>query len=108
MRRRVLQATVAAVAVAVLLLGFPLAFLGAQFVLANEKAQLQGRVDTLARNIDARLSQNEPIPQSVLDNASEGRPGELPAYVFVNLPDGEQMTAGEPISGRVNEAADRT
>ena len=108
MRRRVLQATVAAVAVAVLLLGFPLAFLGAQFVLANEMAQLQGRVDTLARNIDNRLAQNEPIPQSLLDSASEGRPGELPAYVFVNLPDGEQMTAGEVITGRANEAADRT
>ncbi|MEK8227987.1 hypothetical protein NKG05_20695 [Oerskovia sp. M15] len=88
-----------AVAVAVLLLGFPLAFLGAQFVLANEKAQLQARVDTLARNIDNRLEQNEPITQALLDNASEGRPGELPGYVFVNLPDGEQMTAGEVVTG---------
>jgi outer membrane lipoprotein-sorting protein len=47
-RRRVLQATIAAVTVAVVLLGFPLAFLGAQLVRENAVQQLQARVDSAA------------------------------------------------------------
>ena len=55
MRRRVLQATVAAVTVAVILLGFPLAFIGAQIVRQNEVRELEQRAAGLARQVDTRL-----------------------------------------------------
>ncbi|WP_265521793.1 ATP-binding protein [Oerskovia flava] len=108
MRRRVLQATVAAVAVAVILLGFPLAFFGAQFVLTSANDQLTGRLTNLTRTVETRLEQGEEIPQQTLDNAAEGRPDESSVEVFVQLPDATQLTAGEPISGETRVVAQPT
>ncbi|WP_298455555.1 ATP-binding protein [uncultured Cellulomonas sp.] len=105
MRRRVLQATIAAVTVAVVLLGIPLAFYGAQYARDNELRDLQTRADQLAAAIDFRASREPPI--EVTTTTLEGYTGErngLPAAVTVLLPDGTQLRAGEPIEGRTLSA----
>jgi len=99
-----LQATVAAVAVAVILLGFPLAFYGAQFVLGGEVDDVQSRVDRVARSIDARLVAGDEVPDYVIEDAVQPRADDPPARVYVQLPDGTTLTAGEEITGRVIRA----
>lgn len=103
MRRRVLQATVAAVAVAVLLLGFPLAFFGAKFVVSGEQQQLAGRAESFARTVDTRVSDGEEITDAALENAVAGRAGDPPAEVVVVLADGTRLSAGVPETGRTYE-----
>ncbi|MFF2451565.1 ATP-binding protein [Isoptericola sp. NPDC058082] len=98
MRRRVLLATISAVAVAVLLLGVPLGIFGARYVLATEEQRVTNRVDTLARSVDNTLERGDVVEESTVQRAAEGSEGDLPAYVVVTLPDGTQLTAGEPVS----------
>ncbi|MFB7799060.1 ATP-binding protein [Isoptericola sp. NPDC056134] len=98
MRRRVLLATISAVAVAVLLLGVPLGIFGARYVLATEEQRVTNRVDTLARSVDNSLDRDDVVEESTVQRAAEGSEGDLPAYVVVTLPDGTQLTAGEPVS----------
>ncbi|WP_426309319.1 ATP-binding protein [Cellulosimicrobium sp. E-16] len=100
MRRRMLQATVAAVAVAVILLGFPLAFYGARFVLQGEVDDVTSRVERLARSIDARLAAGDEIPDYVIEDAVQPRASDPPAQVYVTLPDGTVLTAGPEVTGR--------
>ncbi|WP_426592791.1 ATP-binding protein [Cellulomonas sp. McL0617] len=99
MRRRVLQATIAAVTVAVVLLGFPLAFLGAQLVRENEMQALKARADSVARSVDFRMQQNIDLTDRMLENATGG-PGDIPASVTVQAPDGEIYQAGNHVQGR--------
>lgn len=108
MRRRVLQATIAAVTVAVVLLGFPLAFLGAQLVRENEMQALSARAESAARAVDFRVEQNVTLSSRMLENYT-GDVGEVPASVIVRTPDGDVFQAGERIQGRtlsVEETAD--
>jgi len=101
-----LQATVAAVAVAVILLGFPLAFFGAQFVLQGEADDVQARADRLASRIDRRLDADEGVPDVIIEEAVRSSAGDIPAAVFVQLPDGTVLRAGEDVTGReIREAA---
>ncbi|MBO3083821.1 ATP-binding protein [Cellulomonas fengjieae] len=99
MRRRVLQATIAAVTVAVVLLGFPLAFLGAQLVRENAVQALQSRAESLANSVDFRVEQDIALTDRLLETAT-GDAGEIPASVIVSAPDGEQYQAGERVEGR--------
>ncbi len=107
MRRRVLQATVAAVAVAVLLLGFPLAFFGAQFVLSNERNELQARAENLMRSLEVRLQNGEAIPEDAFDTAVKGRPGDPQVQIWVQLSGGRMLTYGPEIEGRFIEEGAR-
>ena len=66
MRRRVLQATIAAVTVAVVLLGFPLAFLGAQLVRESEMRGLEARATSAARAVDFRIDQQIDLTDTML------------------------------------------
>lgn len=101
MRRRVLQATIAAVTVAVILLGFPLAFLGAQLVRENEMRGLQERADNLARTVDFRIEQDIRLTDRMLEPYVGGE-GSLEASVIVVVPpDGDRYQAGPEISGRL-------
>lgn len=98
MRRRVLLATVAAVAVAVVLLGFPLAFLGAQLVRQNAVDELTSRVTALADTIDFRIAEDIPLSDTMLlpytaDEAERA----LTAHVAVVAPDGAFFEAGPPV-----------
>ncbi|GEK21677.1 ATP-binding protein [Cellulomonas xylanilytica] len=99
MRRRVLQATIAAVTVAVVLLGFPLAFLGAQLVRENEMQALSARAESAARAVDFRVEQDIDLTDRMLENYT-GDVGEVAASVIVRTPDGELYQAGERIQGR--------
>ncbi|MFI2103330.1 ATP-binding protein [Isoptericola sp. NPDC019693] len=108
MRRRVLLATISAVAVAVLLLGVPLGIFGARYVLANEEQRVTSRVDMLARSIDNTLERGDVVSEATVERAAEGSEGDLPAYVVVSLPDGTQLTAGEPVSPPTIEKAKLT
>src|SRR3954468_12706694 len=99
MRRRVLQATIAAVTVAVVLLGFPLAFLGAQLVRENEMQALQSRATDAARAVDFRVEQDIALTDRMFENAAGG-PGDIPASVVVQAPDGKVYQAGDRIDGR--------
>jgi len=99
LRRRVLQATIAAVTVAVVLLGFPLAFLGAQLVRENEMQALSARAASAARAVDFRVEQEIPFSDRMLENYT-GDVGEVSASVVVRTPDGELYQAGDRIQGR--------
>ncbi|QAY63411.1 HAMP domain-containing histidine kinase [Xylanimonas allomyrinae] len=99
MRRRVLLATIAAVAVAVLLLGVPLGIFGAQYVMDNERQRLSDRLDRLVSNVQTAQEGGYPIPEVAMRRAVEGRAGDIPAYVSVVLPDGTLVEAGEPVDG---------
>lgn len=99
MRRRVLQATIAAVTVAVVLLGFPLAFLGAQLVRENEMQRLQARAESAANAVDSRLELGVPLTDRLLEPYAGGD-DDIPASVIVRAPDGTIYHAGERIDGR--------
>ncbi|GIG22882.1 two-component sensor histidine kinase [Cellulomonas chitinilytica] len=99
MRRRVLQATIAAVTVAVVLLGFPLAFLGAQLVRENEVQSLQVRAQNVARTVDFRIESDYPLTNRMLAVGTGGE-GEIPASVIVRAPDGTVYEAGDRVQGR--------
>lgn len=99
MRRRVLQATIAAVTVAVVLLGFPLAFLGAQLVGETQLQAIQKRADELAGTADFRIDEGIPFSQRMLQR-HVGGDGELSAFVLATAPDGTRYQAGEFIEGR--------
>lgn len=101
MRRRVLQATVAAVTVAVVLLGIPLAFFSAQLVRDGELRDLEQRAINLARGVENRLTADREITEDLLEfYVGGGERGSLPASVSVVTPSGERFRAGEPIEGR--------
>src|SRR5690554_4611919 len=107
MRRRVILATVSAVAVAVLLLGFPLAFLGAQLVKNNELRELQIRAQNISRTIEGRLTRDDEVTVESLEPYVGGE-GRLSAYIQVVTPTGERITAGEEITGQTQEVANLT
>ena len=100
MRRRVLQATIAAVTVAVVLLGIPLAFFGARLVRDAEIRDLSVRAAALSRQVETRLSTDRPLTQDLLDVYVGGQDGYLPVSVSVSTPDGFRIMAGEPVEGR--------
>ena len=93
MRRRVLQATVTAVVVAVLLLGVPLAVIGVVFVREQALSSAQDRADALARSIERRLAFDQEVTEDALApyvNAERAWTG----HVQVVLPDGTALSAG--------------
>ncbi|MFC8731702.1 ATP-binding protein [Luteimicrobium sp. NPDC057192] len=108
MRQRMLQATVAAVAVAVLLLGFPLAFFGAQYVHDNDLDDLERRTQTLARAVDRAISNGDEALASAASVAvATGGNSQVPARVIIFY-DGRRLVAGDQIQGRVEQRAVRS
>jgi signal transduction histidine kinase len=93
-RRRVLQATISALAVAVVLLGIPLAVLAAQLVRSDAQRDLDLRTATAARTLEVRYLAGETISDDTLDAYLSGRPGS-PSYIRVTLPDQAEYEAGE-------------
>jgi signal transduction histidine kinase len=92
-RRRVLQATVSAVVLAVLLLGVPLSVAGALLVRGQAQRSAQDRADTLARTVERRLEVGDPVTEDLLrPYVNTGR--EWTSYVTVTLPRGEAVRAG--------------
>ena len=100
MRRRVLQATIAAVAVAVILLGVPLALLGAQWVRQSDLRSLDTRAGRAASAIDLRLQLGSELTDRSIE-AYVGSNGEIPATVVVRTPDDQVLRAGPNPTGRL-------
>ena len=95
MRARILQATVASVVLAVLLLGIPLGIVGVALVRDQALRSAQDRSDALLRTVERRLEFDQEVTPDVLEpyvNAER----EWTAFVTVTLPDGALVTAGEP------------
>lgn len=105
MRARVLQATIAAVAVAVLLLGIPLAIFGARYIYGQEVQRVETRAQDLLASAVNSYERNRSaaeagfVDQSVLDRAVQPQDADIVAYVTVNQPDGAQLVSGEPVTG---------
>ncbi|MFN3865552.1 MAG: ATP-binding protein [Demequina sp.] len=93
MRRRVLQATISALAVAVILLGIPLGFFSAQLVRNDALRDLELRTVTAARALDVRQRSGETITENVLASYVSSARG-AGSYIYVQLPDGTELTAG--------------
>ena len=108
MRRRVLQATIAAVTVAVVLLGIPLAFYGARLVRDTELSQLSDRAAALGRQVEARLTLDRPLTEDMLDPYIGGDDGAPSVSVSVVGPDGSRIRAGEPVEGQAYSEVART
>lgn len=100
MRRRVLQATIAAVAVAVILLGFPLGILGAQMVRQNDLRSLDARAGRAANQVDFRLQFDQPVTERTIEGYV-GSNGEVTATIVVRTPDDQVLRAGPNLSGRL-------
>lgn len=98
MRRRVLQATIAAVTVAVVLLGFPLAFIGAQFVRESEVSQLQTQAGDVARMIDSRIAEGTPLSDAMLEPYVER--GGTTVTIYVITTEGSRYQAGPEVPSR--------
>lgn len=95
MRRRLLQATVASVVLAVLLLGIPLSIAGALLVREQALRSAQDRSEALARSVERRLELKEDVDRDLLQpyvNAQR----EWTAHVVVIPPGRSPVTAGDP------------
>jgi signal transduction histidine kinase len=102
MRRRVLQATIAAVTVAVVLLGVPLTFLGVQFVRQSQLQNLSNRAESAARAVDFRVEQRVALTHRTLAPYTGGE-GQIAAHLDVTTLDGHHISGGDPVQGRAIE-----
>lgn len=100
MRRRVLQATITAVVVSLILLGLPLGIIGGGLVRSNELREIENRAVALSRSIDGRISRGEAITEDLLELYSNSGNG-LTARVTVITPLGETLAVGPQMPGQV-------
>ncbi|MBL0885900.1 sensor histidine kinase [Myceligenerans indicum] len=109
MRHRIVQATMVAVAVAVLLLGVPFAIFGARFVYDTEVKRIEQRAVAFAENVSREVSlvnYNEgQIPEQLLAEAVQPAETETPAHVTVSLPNGTLLSRGDIPTGPVIDAS---
>ena len=107
MRRRVLLATIAAVTAAVILLGVPLAVIGANWAMGQQSQRLRDRMDRLEGSVisaqELAYEYGNPVenmlPARAVARAVSGTEGDIPAFVRITLPDGQTIEGGDPISG---------
>lgn len=93
MRRRVLGATLSALAVAMVLLGIPLGVFAFQLVRDDALRDLDSRTATAARAIEVRYLSGEQLDETIIANYLGNSPGS-PKHITVRLPDGTELTAG--------------
>ncbi|MCL2091586.1 MAG: ATP-binding protein [Micrococcales bacterium] len=105
MRRRVLQATIATVTVAVVLLGVPLAFFGAQLVRQTQIQEIEAAAQSLALAVDLRIEQQVPFDEALLARYTAGQ---TVRHVSVEMPDGRHLTQGQEVTGRSLDARVRS
>ncbi|MBO0609145.1 sensor histidine kinase [Myceligenerans salitolerans] len=109
MRHRIVQATMVAVAVAVLLLGVPFAIFGARFVYDTEVKRIEQRAVTFAEDVAREVSrasyEEGELPEALLAEAVQPAETETPAHVTVSLPNGTLLSRGEAPTGPVIDAA---
>ena len=83
-----------AVAVAIVLVGLPLAVSGLYVVRDNEMASLDIRASTLGRSVERRLIDERPIDERMLEPWVAERTSMPEARIVVGLPDGSRVSAG--------------
>ncbi len=77
MRRRVLLATISAVAAAVILLGVPLGIFGARYVIDIEHQRLSDRLDRLVSSVQNAQDADRAISETAMERAVSGREGDI-------------------------------
>ncbi|MGM0386401.1 MAG: ATP-binding protein [Actinomycetota bacterium] len=107
MRRRTVQMAVVAVTVALLLVGVPLAVLGSMMVWDSAHAALDSRNIFLARAVERRILNEEPIDEAMLQPWIGGEVNPE-ARIVVQPPTGERVETGELGTGRVLRSAETT
>jgi signal transduction histidine kinase len=107
-RRRVLLATISAVAAAVILLGVPLGIFGARYIIDIEHQRLSDRLDRLVSSVQAAQDGDRPIAAAAMERAVSGREGDIEAHVSVIMPDGTLVEAGSRVDGPTIEVATQT
>ncbi|PWJ52792.1 Signal transduction histidine kinase [Quadrisphaera granulorum] len=98
----------AAVVLAVLLLGLPLAVAGLVLQTEQARSSVQIRADTVFAAVSARLASGGDVDERLLEQQTQ-RDGPWPASVVVHLADGTTVTAGpdgarSPVVGRAGPA----
>jgi signal transduction histidine kinase len=106
-RRRVLEATIGAVTVAVVLLGVPLAVFGMLMVRDSDQREIDLRAGAIGRVIERRVTNGEAVDSSVLDPWIGGDRTFL-ADVVVTLPEGDVVRAGPGLTGGTTRATELT
>ncbi len=99
MQRRLLQATIAAVLVAVVLIGTPVAILSAVTVRNSIEENLRVRTEAIARAVERRSAINEPITQDLLEPWI-AEDSQLPLSITVTPARGSVVTVGAPTPDR--------
>ncbi len=108
MRRRVLQSTTIAVVVAVMLLGLPLALLGADLVHDSEVRKLQSRAEEIGRVVDSRVQRGDVVDAALLQRFVGGTGGSLSASIVAVTAQGDQVEVGGGFSTRTVETVYRS
>lgn len=98
MRRRAIQMTTFAVAVAVLLLGIPGIVLGVTLIWRGATASVEGRAVELSSIVEQRFEANQDVPRVLLERYAFAR-GEYPAHVILASPQ-VHLEAGDPMDGQ--------
>lgn len=93
------MATMAAVTVTIVLLGVPLAIFGSILLRDAEVRELDVRATSLARTVERRIVSDEELDPESLEPYIGGD-SNINASVLVMMPSGEEVRAGERISGR--------
>ncbi|MDR3201859.1 MAG: HAMP domain-containing histidine kinase [Bifidobacteriaceae bacterium] len=107
MRRRLRLATIAAVLVAVVLLGIPLMVFAIQVTQRAALLEIEARRDNLGDVMDIGLQIGYFVPESTIARYANSH-GEVPARITVIMPDGTRVVAGEEVTGRSVTRAAKT
>lgn len=108
MRRRVLQATIVSVVVTVVLLGLPLALIGANLIHDNEVRRLQTRAEEIGRVVDGRVQRGDAVDNALLERFVGGTGGTLKAGIVAVTAEGDQVEAGGGFTTRTVETVYRS
>ncbi|MFT0846415.1 ATP-binding protein [Actinomycetaceae bacterium L2_0104] len=98
MRRRAIQMTTAAVAVAVLLLGIPGIVLGVTLIWRGANASVESRAVELATIVEQRLEAGQDASEALLERYAYAT-GDYEAHVVVASPE-STLEAGESLDGQ--------
>ena len=98
-----LQATISALVVAVILLGIPLGVAAAQLIRGDAERDLDLRTSTAARALEVRYLLGETIDERTLSSFVSTASG-APRYISVRLPDGSEHSAGERPSPALSDS----
>ncbi|TDE88014.1 HAMP domain-containing histidine kinase [Occultella glacieicola] len=109
MRRRVLTATIAAVTVAVLLLGVPMAIFGALMVRETVAQNMELRTQSISRAVETRLAFETPLDDEMLERWVVDEESSLPAVrITVTDLDGTVYSAGPMIDDKTFSISQNT